>query len=291
MTDGFLCIDKPAGPTSFAIVKKIRHALSIPRIGHSGTLDPLATGLMIIALGKATRLLPYLPAEPKRYDFGLTFGSATETLDSAGKVTADGGRVPSSDEISAVLPKFLGKQAQVPPRFSAVKIGGERAYALARRNEEFEPAPKQIEIHALTLTEYDESRAEARLTVTCSSGTYVRSLARDIAAALGTLGFASLVRRTAVGLFTVKDAVGIDTPPDDLSKRIISINEAFKNFPSIVLSPQQRQNTLHGREVSLNASGRDSMPLFGYDTAGALVAVFTRRAGGIFHPERVFSER
>ncbi len=140
--DGFLLIDKPAGPTSFAVVKHVRSFCRRCKIGHAGTLDPAASGLLIVALGNATRLLEFLPTEPKVYTFIVSFGSETDTLDAEGRVTRSGGRIPGEDEIRSVLPRFVGKQMQVPPRFSALKIKGKRAYDLARGSEDFTLAPR-----------------------------------------------------------------------------------------------------------------------------------------------------
>ena len=135
--DGFLFVDKPAGPTSFDVVRRVRKLLGVAKAGHAGTLDPLASGLLICAVGNATRLLPYVPAEPKRYAFRMKFGSETDTLDREGTVVAEGGRVPGRGEVKGILKRFSGQLSQLPPKFSAVKVDGVRAYGLARKKQEF----------------------------------------------------------------------------------------------------------------------------------------------------------
>jgi len=283
--DGYFLIDKPCGPSSFDIIRMLRRPLAGSALGHAGTLDPMATGLLIVAAGAATRLLPYLPADPKRYAFGVRFGAETDTLDSAGNVVRDGGRIPSTDEVSAVLPEFIGEQMQAPPRYSSLKVKGARAYALAREGREFTLQARPVVVRSLRLDGYDAAAGEASLTVACSTGTYVRSLARDIAYKLGTLGYASFVRRLSIGPYTVDAAVSPDVP--DIRTRMISIRDAFAAFPLVVLSAPQKRAMTNGHDVPVQAGGDASLPVFAYDEAGGLVAVCARSAGGI-HPRRVF---
>jgi len=283
--DGFFLIDKPCGPSSFDIIRMLRRPLSERSLGHAGTLDPMATGLLIVAAGRATRLLPFLPVDPKRYEFGVRFGAETDTLDSAGKVMQDNGRIPSAEELSAILPDFIGEQMQAPPRFSSLKVKGDRAYKLARENREFTLWPRSVTIRSLRLDGHDAAAGEARLTVACSTGTYVRSLARDIAHKLGTLGYASFVRRLSIGPFTVDAAVSPDLM--DIRSRMITIRDAFAAFPSVVLSAQQIRAMTNGHDVPIQADGDASLPVFAYDAASELIAVCARSAGGI-HPRRVF---
>jgi tRNA pseudouridine55 synthase len=283
--DGFFLIDKPRGPSSFDIIRMLRRSLVEPTLGHAGTLDPMATGLLIVAAGGATRLLPYLPVDPKRYVFGVRFGAETDTLDLAGKIVHDNGRIPSAGEISAILPDFIGEQMQAPPRYSSLKVKGDRAYKLARENKEFTLRPRSVAIRSLYLDGYDAAAGEARFTATCSTGTYVRSLARDIAHKLGTLGYASFVRRLSIGPFTVDAAVSPDVA--DIRSRLITIRDAFAAFPSVVLSAQEKRAMTNGHDVPVQDGGDTSLPVFAYDAAGELIAVCSRSAGGI-HPRRVF---
>jgi len=206
--DGVLVCDKPGGMTSHDVVARVRRLAGQRRVGHGGTLDPPATGVLVLALGRATRLLPFLPTEPKRYLAEVSFGSATDTLDAAGAVTGTAG-TDGVDEaaLRAALAGFVGPQLQVPPMVSAIKVGGERLYAKARRGEQIDRAPRPILIHELELLGFTAAEPPlATLAVVCSGGTYVRSLAADLGRALGTLAHLASLRRTAVGRFTEQDA-------------------------------------------------------------------------------------
>jgi tRNA pseudouridine55 synthase len=285
--NGFVCIDKPKGPTSFAVVKRVRHLAREGRAGHTGTLDPDATGVLVVALGKATRLLPFLPVEPKTYRFGIRFGSETDTLDASGTVVRDGGPIPAAEALHDAARRFIGEVRQEPPRYSAVKVGGERAYRLARRGQEFELSARTIHIHSLVIDSYDSGAGEAALTVVCSSGTYVRSLARDIARAAGTWGHASQVRRLQVGQFTIDRALQWDGLEAGLPAGIMPIREVFGQFAWVVLSKAQQTAAKHGTRVRL-ASVDSQQPVFAGDENGDLVAVLERTGPGEYHPARVF---
>ncbi|HKP98737.1 MAG TPA: tRNA pseudouridine(55) synthase TruB, partial [Actinomycetes bacterium] len=206
--DGVLVCDKPAGLTSHDVVARVRRLAGQRRVGHGGTLDPPATGVLVMALGRATRLLPFLPTEPKHYLAEIAFGAETDTLDAAGTVTAiaaiDG---VDTQRLRAAMAGFLGPQEQVPPMVSAIKVDGERLYAKARRGEEVERAPRPIVIHDLELLGLAQGeRPVATVSVVCSGGTYVRSLAADLGRSLGTLAHLASLRRTAVGRFAEADA-------------------------------------------------------------------------------------
>jgi len=202
--DGVLVCDKPAGPTSHDVVARVRRLAGQRRVGHAGTLDPPATGVLVVALGRATRLLPFLPLEPKRYTATVRFGTATDTLDAAGRPTATA-PADQLDEaaLRAALARFVGPQLQVPPMVSAVKVGGERLYAKARRGEQVDRRPRPVTVHALELRAFRPGPApEATLEVRCSGGTYVRALADDLGRAAGTLAHLAALRRTGVGAFS-----------------------------------------------------------------------------------------
>lgn len=202
--DGVLVCDKPAGMTSHDVVARIRRIAGQRRVGHGGTLDPPATGVLLVALGRATRLLPFLPTEPKRYLATIAFGAETDTLDAAGTVTATApaGHV-TREAVAAALARLVGPQLQVPPMVSAVKLGGERLYAKARRGETVERAPRPVTVHALDLLDFQQGAAPlATVAVTCSGGTYVRVLAADLGRAVGSIAHLRALRRTAVGGFT-----------------------------------------------------------------------------------------
>jgi tRNA pseudouridine55 synthase len=202
--DGILVCDKPAGPTSHDVVARVRRLAGQRRVGHAGTLDPPATGVLVLTLGKATRLLPYLPLEPKRYLAAIRFGTATDTLDATGDVTATAEAAHlDAAGVAGALTRFVGALDQIPPMVSAVKVAGERLYAKARRGEDVERAPRRVTVHALDLVEFIPGSAPvARVDVRCSGGTYVRALADDLGRALGTVAHLAALRRTAVGAFT-----------------------------------------------------------------------------------------
>jgi tRNA pseudouridine55 synthase len=213
VVDGVLVCDKPAGPTSHDVVARVRRLAGQRRVGHAGTLDPPATGVLVVALGRATRLLPWLPLEPKGYLARIRFGTATDTLDATGTVTATA-PVGDVDEaaVKAGLAAMVGPAMQVPPMVSAIKVGGERLYAKARRGEEIERKPRPVVLHGLELLGFEagESGPEALVDVTCSGGTYVRSIADDLGRALGSAAHLADLRRTRVGAFTTRDAAALD---------------------------------------------------------------------------------
>ncbi len=295
---GFLFIDKPEGPSSFAIVSAVRRAFGVKRVGHGGTLDPAASGLLIVALGAATRLIPYAPLEPKTYRFGLKFGSRTDTLDKAGTVVESGGSVPSREALLAALPSFCGNLMQVPPEYSAVKIGGVRAYHLARRGLPPAMQSRPVSIRSLALLHYDEVTGEALIEATCSGGTYVRSLARDIAQALGTCGYASSIRRTALGPFPVAAA----TPLGDCAPgraRVIPSGEVLRDMARIEVGEELKRRIfdgctvsfadLHGGNPRPGGAPRPAAPVLAVDCDNNIVAILEPAASGHYHPERVFN--
>jgi tRNA pseudouridine55 synthase len=254
------------------------------KAGHAGTLDPLASGLLVCALGNATRLLSYLPDEPKKYAFGIRFGSETDTLDSDGSVVAHGGAVPKKKELQAVLGRFCGTILQTPPKFSAVKIQGERAYDLARQNREFEIAERTVTVFSLTLLSYNEGGAEASLETECSGGTYVRSLCRDIAHALGTYGYASCIRRLAVGPFGVDKAIDIEKVME-LSPHIIPVDRALESLPSVTITAEQCKALSNGRDIKVHMTDKIVMA---YTNNGDCAAVLSSNTDMLYHPEKVF---
>jgi tRNA pseudouridine55 synthase len=212
--DGILLIDKPKGWTSFDVVAKIRGLVrketgqKKPKVGHTGTLDPLATGLMIVVLGKYTKRAEEFSKLDKTYEVTMRLGQTSTTGDEEGEKTDTSDRIPSRDEIDAVLRIFVGKIEQVPPAFSAMKIDGQRAYKLARAGKEVKLEPRPVTIHSINLDDY--SYPEAIFTADVSSGTYIRSLVEDTGHKLGTGAYTSDLRRTKVGKFSVQDAQTVE---------------------------------------------------------------------------------
>ena len=238
--DGVLVCDKPAGMTSHDVVAKVRRLAHQRRVGHGGTLDPPATGVLVVALGRATRLLPFLPMEPKRYLAGIAFGAETDTLDASG-VTTGTAPVDGIDEavVARGLERFLGPQQQVPPMVSAVKLDGERLYLKARRGETVERAPRPVIIHALELCGFRPGPPPlATVAVTCSGGTYVRVLAADLGRELGSLAHLASLRRTAVGAF------------GELEARTLSQLEALPSVSSALIDPAAAMRSVSVRTLS-----------------------------------------
>ena len=278
--DGVLVCDKPAGPTSHDVVARVRRLAGQRRVGHGGTLDPPATGVLVLALGRATRLLPFLPTEPKRYLAEVAFGAATDTLDAAGTVTgtAAADRV-DEPALRAALAGFLGPQEQVPPMVSAIKVGGERLYAKARRGEEVERAPRPIVIHELELLGLaGGERPLATLAVVCSGGTYVRSLAADLGRALGTLAHLASLRRTAVGRFAEADAHTLEelAKPGRMEAAVLDPAAAMASTATRALTPDEASALATGR--TLDPTGRGD-PVAAVGPDGRLVAVIQDSAG------------
>ena len=262
--DGVLVCDKPAGPTSHDVVALVRRLAGQRRVGHGGTLDPPATGVLVLALGRATRLLPFLPTEPKRYLAEVTFGVETDTLDAAA--------------VGAALAGMTGPQQQVPPMVSAVKVGGERLYAKARRGEQVERAARPVTVHALDLLEYRPGPApEAVVDVRCSGGTYVRSLADDLGRALGSAAHLAALRRTRVGAFGLDRAHGLD------ELRAAPIGELLLTPATAMAGVTARR--LDAGEAAALAVGRplaatgQAGPVAAIDRDGRLVAVVEDERG------------
>jgi tRNA pseudouridine55 synthase len=287
--NGFICIDKPVGPTSFAALNRLKRAYGQKKIGHAGTLDPQASGLLLVALGSATRLLPYLPTEPKEYHFGIQFGFETDTLDDAGKAVHEGGRLPCRDEIIPVIERFIGTTQQTPPRYSALKIDGKRAYDRARKGEEFEPRPRPITVTRFSLDSYNETEGRAQCTVECSGGTYVRAIARDVALALGSFGHAVGIHRSAIGPFSLKEAVSLEMLQSEQPPALMSIAQALANFPHHTLSEAQLQPLLHGMDIELTIANPDNKPVLLLDGSGGAIALAHRGANNRYHPRPVLT--
>lgn len=199
-------MDKPAGMGSTQVVGQVRHLLNAAKAGHCGTLDPFATGVLPIAVGEATKLVPYVTDGEKEYQFVLKFGATTDTLDCDGKIIQEGKKIPSAAEVEAVLPQFIGEISQIPPAYSAIKIAGERAYDLVRKGQDVQIPERQIQIYELEMLDMPTGDS-VRCRVRCSKGTYVRTLGADIAKRLGTIGYLTELRRTKCGNFDLRQKI------------------------------------------------------------------------------------
>lgn len=249
---GFFNVDKPSGIVSSTVVNKIKWLSGVP-CGHMGTLDPLASGVLPVGVGNATRLFDYFLAKRKEYVAEFTFGVDSDTLDSTGMLVY-GGRIPEEEEIKSILPTFFGDIMQVPPKYSAKNVNGRRGYDLARAGIEFELPPKQVHIYGMELLDRVADKENTfRIKIQCGGGTYIRSLARDIAAALGTKGVMSALRRTQSGVFTLENALPFsffeDEPPlEELEKYLIP-TESVLPFARLELDERQEKKLLQGQQV------------------------------------------
>lgn len=265
---GFVNIAKPADMTSSDAVCIVRGVLSRriggrQKTGHLGTLDPLAEGVLPIALGKATALFDFLAFKTKEYIARFTFGRTTDTLDRGGVFLADEGRVPTEDELKAALPRFLGDVMQVPPAYSAKSVDGKRAYDLARKGVMPELAARPVHIESIELLA--SNGAEFTLRIVCGGGTYIRALARDIAAALGTVAFMSALTRTRSGMFTLEDAVTMDDFRAAPEEHIIPAGRALEGLPRLVLGPKEERMIANGVPVPSAYAAGESAAVFSAD--------------------------
>ncbi len=251
--NGWLIIDKPVGMGSTSVVNQTRHLLNAQKNGHTGTLDPFASGVLPIAFGEATKLIPFVTDGPKEYEFILKFGSTTDTLDHTGQITASGGTIPSREQILAILPSFIGQITQIPPAYSAIKINGQRAYDLARKGEEVTISERQITIHNLQLLEILPD-SQARFLVSCSKGTYVRTLGADIAAKLGTYGHLTALRRTKCANFSLADTILLDNLKNlDYSSRqqlLLPLLTSLCDITVIAISKEDADRLQKGQKLS-----------------------------------------
>jgi tRNA pseudouridine55 synthase len=255
--NGWIILDKPVGLGSTQAVSAVKRALRDAgepktKVGHGGTLDPLASGVLPIALGEATKLAGRMLDATKAYDFTIRFGEETDTLDLEGKVIATSDVRPSRAEVEAILPRFTGPIRQTPPAFSALKVDGKRAYDLARAGEEVELAQREVTIHALSIVAAGAN--EATLSATVSKGTYIRSLARDIALALNTVGHVTMLRRTKAGPFTLERAISLDFLADaakarQLTRTVLPLEAGLDDIPGLPVTPEQAQLLRHGQQL------------------------------------------
>ncbi len=295
---GWIVLDKPVGMTSTHAVAVIKHLYAAKRAGHAGTLDPLASGCLPIALGEATKTVPFVVDGRKTYLFSIRWGEERDTDDAEGRVVATSQLRPDAVAIRALLPRFTGAIEQVPPRFSAIKIDGERAYDLARDGETVELAPRTVAIHRLELVEMPDPD-HAVLAAECGKGTYIRSLARDLGRALGALGHVSALRRSRVGPFGEGDMIPLERTEalchraaageGHLADTLLPIETALDDIPALAVSPADAARLARGQAVLLR--GRDASIFRGMvqvASSGQLLAIAEVERGEIL-PRRVFN--
>ncbi|MDX9689578.1 MAG: tRNA pseudouridine(55) synthase TruB [Proteobacteria bacterium] len=250
---GWLILDKPLGLTSTQALGKARKLLGGKKVGHGGTLDPLASGLLPLAFGEATKLIPYVMDGEKEYDFTIRWGQQRSTDDAEGDIVAESPVRPTKEAILAALPAFLGEIEQIPPAFSAIKIDGRRAYDLARAGHDLEMQARRVNIRAFSLVKV-EDEDHASFTVSCGKGTYIRSLARDLALKLGTYGHISALRRTKVGPFTIENAFSLEKLADLAHKEaaltaLLGISAALDDIPGLTLNANEAQRLRAGQSL------------------------------------------
>ncbi|HEX9049015.1 MAG TPA: tRNA pseudouridine(55) synthase TruB [Anaeromyxobacter sp.] len=293
---GVLVVDKPAGPTSFEVVKRVRRALRAEKAGHAGTLDPAATGVLAVCLGDAVKLQQWLADGDKAYEATIAFGAATSTEDAEGEITARGD--PSGVTAGALadaLARFVGDLAQVPPMYSAVRVGGRRLHEAARAGEEVERAPRTVRVHALDVLDLAPPGADglalARVRVRCGKGTYVRTLAADLGRALGVPAHLAALRRVEASGFRIDEAVSLDEvealgrdDPAALRARMVPLAEALRGLPAVAVDAAEARALAQGKALRREAVGALVRAI---GPGGRLIAVCSAGAPGL-RPVRVF---
>lgn len=294
MSDGALIIDKPPGLTSHDVVAAARRILRERRIGHAGTLDPLATGVLVLLCGKATRLARFASASEKTYEATVLFGVATDTYDVSGTVTSRSTQPVAEDAVLAAAASLTGTYLQEPPAYSAKQVGGQRAYELARRNQPVELRAVPVTVSALTVTSVADQRAV--ITLTCSAGFYVRSFAHVLGQRVGPGACLESLRRTRSGTFGLDEAIGLDVlqAADRPASALLPVTRVVAWMPERVVTSEGRERVAHGRELReahLSAAGPAGLPAGDWvrisDGSGELIAVATADRDGALHPSVV----
>jgi tRNA pseudouridine55 synthase len=298
---GWLNLDKPLGMTSTQAIGKVRRILSAQKLGHAGTLDPLATGILPIALGEATKTIPFAQDADKVYRFTVKWGVATTTDDAEGQPVNTSDKRPSAAEITALLPRFTGNISQVPPQFSAIKVDGERAYDLAREGQRLDLEPRQVTVYGFRAVNINKDEAEFELN--CSKGTYVRSIARDMGEILGCFGHVTVLRRLAVGNFTEETAISLDgleklvqsAAPDQV---LLPVETVLDDIPALAMTAEEVSRIRQGQTIRfLSRQDIDRFSVAGIDEMTDLVlaigqnkpVALLEKQGIELHPVKVFN--
>jgi tRNA pseudouridine55 synthase len=288
--DGWLIVDKPAGITSTSVVNKARWAFRAQKAGHAGTLDPMATGLLAVAFGEATKTIPHAQEGLKTYRFTVRLGARTTTDDAEGAAIATSDRRPSDDELRAALPAFQGDIEQVPPQFSAVRVEGERAYDLAREGVEMDLAPRPLWVESLALAARPDPDT-AELELICGKGGYVRSIARDLGEALGCHAHVTALTRTASGAFTLEDAVPFDRL-DEIREEgsdalLLPLEAGLVDLPEVRVRAPEAARLKNGNPAPVTHTDLEYGDEAWASLDGCPVALVMYKAG-MLHPSRVF---
>lgn len=296
---GWIAVDKPSGLTAAKVVARVKRALNAAKAGHGGTLDPLATGILPIALGEATKTAAFAMDSTKTYAFEVTWGAATDTDDSDGTVIRTSSHRPDRAAIEAMLPRFTGRIEQVPPDYSAIKVAGQRAYDLARAKEELNLAARPVDVYRFALTEIPDAD-HARFEVDCGKGTYIRALVRDLALALGTEGHISVLRRTRCGSFTENRAISLENlealgHKAAASEYLLPVKTVLDDIPALALTDEEARRMSLGQAIALWPVVKRK-PLTGLDEGQAVQAMCGERliavaevGNGMVRPVRVLN--
>jgi len=277
--NGLLILNKPEGMTSREAVNGVQKLIRPVKVGHAGTLDPLATGVLVLCLGKATRLIQYVQDRSKTYVGTFELGATSTTCDREGEFTRSENLRPlSADDLNSLLPQFLGDIEQVPPRFSAVHVNGQRAYQLARQDEDFELEPRPVHIESLDLVDWSFPRFS--LKIVCGTGTYIRSLGRDIGTQLGCGAYMTDLNRTAIGEFRLENAISMEELSlDAIERHLVPPGEAVRHLPRAIANSRQNEDVLNGKRfdpevLAVSATAvEDNRPVAVYDETDRLVCL------------------
>lgn len=289
---GILNVDKPQGWTSHDVVARVRRLAGQKRAGHAGTLDPMATGVLLVCLGQATRVSEYLMEARKLYRACVRFGTATDTYDATGTVTAQATAIPASaSDIAALLPRFVGRIQQVPPPYSALKLGGEPAYRRARRGEVVSQPARPVDIYEVTLRSW--SPPDLEIDVLCGRGTYIRSLAHDLGLAAGSAAHLAALQRRAVGHFLVDEALSLTelaagSEEGNWRQYLHPLDEALLHYPALIVSADSAARLLHGQPIEAEAAAEGNLRRV-YGPGGQFLALVQAGAyPGTWRPHKVF---
>ena len=294
---GILNVDKPPGMTSHDVVDEIRRLAGQRKVGHAGTLDPMATGVLLVCLGKATRVAEYLMQGRKRYRAGIVLGATTDTYDAEGQITSGSGETDyTRDEIQAALTPFVGNIEQVPPMYSAIKREGQPLYQLARQGKTVERSPRPVQIDSIELLDWTPPTLS--IIVTCSPGTYIRSLAHDLGQILGCGAYLASLVRLGSGRFTLEDATSLDRLAEAFEhgqedKYLLALDEAFFEWPAAVVGGEAARQIAHGQAMmlrSLNPDQTDGAMARAYGPEGDFLAILIYdAAAALWRPKKVFA--
>lgn len=288
--NGILIVNKPTGMTSHDVVNAVRRLAQTRRVGHTGTLDPLATGVLVLLIGPATRLAQYISGDNKRYRATLRLGEATTTYDAEGEVVERHPMTATRADVEAALTQFMGDIEQIPPMYSAVKVGGEKLYKLARQGKEIDRKPRAITIHQLSVLDW--SPPDVTIEVACSAGTYIRSLAHDLGQVLGCGAHLVALTRTAAGGFALAQSHTLEAlrelaEIERFAEALLPPEVALAGAPAVQLTPDQEQAVGYGQTFPLDAP--DGEMVLALDSAGQFFAILIPVESGIWRPKLVFS--